>query len=71
MFGSKQRFSFWHISLSLGTILSQMVAGRLETSLLSPGVNSFTCLASRTENFQPKCFLVQAKIALEVINIFV
>ena len=35
-----------------------MVTGRLNTRLLSRGVNSFTCLAWRTENIQTKCFKI-------------
>ena len=45
-------------SVVLGRIISQMVTGRLNTRLLSRGVNSFTCLAWRTENIQTKCFKI-------------
>ena len=45
-------------SVVLGRIISQMFTGRLNTRLLSRGVNSFTCLAWRTENIQTKCFKI-------------
>ena len=81
----KTVFFFLADFVVLGTIISQMVTGRLNTRLLIRGVNSFTCLEEhfalwRTKNIQTECFktnkrkqnksLVYAKTILEVITIY-